>query len=518
VTSPVNQFVGWGNTDFVPGAYAESLFAQGTISAGSLTKKALMIGLQGTAGTATPNQDINRIYSPADTDGFHGPGSELNVMCVAALSVPGANVYAAPILKATGSPTAGTVTLTWTGTTSAVTGNVVFYIDGTRYSFGVTPSMTLTQIGVAMQAAMAGNPRCPMTAAPTAGVVVLSTVDLGSRTADHSIYLDMTQAPAWLTGTFTGSSSSLTSTNGLTGVRPTAGTGTAELMTTLLTALWPGTWDYIAIAAVDTVSLTAMKTQVEGKAAITEGRLEQFMFAQNGTLAAATSLAQTTLNEYRASCLWMNDGESHNATVVAGMAALRSVTEGANPVAYYDGVAMPWVVPNRFIADVPTHAQQVSALQNSVTPLVTVNGQATIGMLITTYSLFGAGADYRCLQTYYVTMPDYARGDIGLRWISSIKPNNPRVADDVAVGQPQPPAGVWVPKQATAWLVGIAVEYQLKGWFVNVAQNLPVAGFNATARRMESVFPCPVSPGNHQYGNSVRQLGSPYPAPTAQTL
>lgn len=507
MSSPVSQFVGWSPSDRVPGYYAESLFAQGGLSAGSLQKKCLVTGTKLTAGTATPSQDINQIFQIADSDGYHGAGSEINLQCVAALNVPGVALYAAPCAEASGA-TAGTITVTFA---TAPTASCTFtcYIDGVKYTFGLTTSDTPTTAGTALVNALAGNPRCPVTAINTAGAVALTTKSKGIRTGDHSLYVDSSKL-AGITAVISGGGTAMTGGCGILGSRFTAGTG-LETLSTLLTALWPGTWDYIGAAQNDATNVALWKTQVEGKAVIIEGRLEQFSIGQNGTLASATSLAQTTLNEFRASCLWINDGENHPSEIAAGIAALRSVTEGTNPVAIYDGVAIPGVYPNRFIPDIPTHSQQVSAINNSVTPIVTVNGVATVGMLITTYSLFGSSPDYRCLQAYYVSMPDYARIDIGLQWLSVIKPANPRVADDPAQGQPRPPNGVSTPSQITSFLTQIAVGYQTNGWFTNVSQNLPVAGYNATAKRIECVFPCPVTAGNHQLGVSVRQLASPYP-------
>ena len=508
--SPVTAFVGWSPTDKVPGYYAESLFAQGAISAGGLIKKCLVTGTKIAAGSATPSQDINQIFSMVDSDTYHGAGSEINLQCQAALQVAGGGIqlWAAPCAEA-GGATAGTIVLTFaTAPTSA--GTYYFWIDGFAYSFSVTTADTPTTIGAAMVAAIGSNPRAPVTAVNAVGVVTLTTKSKGSRSGDHTLYVSTQFAPTGTTAVISGGGTAMTPGPGILGAHFTPGTGT-EVLATLLTALWPGTWDYIGAAQYDATNVALWKAQVEGKAAITEGRLEQFSVGQTGTLATATTLAQTTLNEVRASVCWLNDGESTPSEIAAAVAALRSITEGTNPVAIYDGVPLVGIYPNRFIPDIPTHTQQVSALNNGVTPLVTVNGAVTIGMLITTYCLFGATPDYRCLQTYYVTMPDYARIDIGLGWLTTIKPNNRGVQDDVANGQPQPPAGVSTPSRILSYLNRKARAYQANGWLTNVAGNPPQAGYNYTAKRIEAIFPCPVTPGNHQFGLSVRQLASPYP-------
>jgi len=508
VSSPVTSFVGWSPTDRVPGYYAESLFAQGAISAGSLTKKCLVTGTKIAAGTATASQDINQIFSMVDADAYYGAGSEINLQCLAALSVPGVTLWGAPCAEAVGA-TAGTITVTFaTPPTSA--GTYFFWINGFQYSFSVTSSDTVTTTALAFVNALKSNPRAPCTGVPTAGVVALTTVSKGGRTGDNTLYISTQFGPTAMTCVISGGGTALTSGPNTLGAHFTAGTG-VETLATLLTLLFPGTWDYIGAAQYDAANVVLWKTQVENKAGIVEGRLEQFTVGSTTSLATTTTLGQTTLNETRASVVWLNDGESTPSCIAANVAALRSVTEGANPVAIYDGVNLAAVVPNRFSQDIPTHAQQVSAINNSVTPIVTVNSQATIGMLITSYSLFGANPDYRCLQTYYVSMADYARIDIGLGWLSAIKPNNPRVQDNPSSAQPQPPAGVSTPARILSYLFRKANFYQAQGWFTNVAGNPPQAGYNATAKRIECIFPCPITAGNHQLGVSVRQLASPYP-------
>ena len=501
-------FIGWSPSDRVPGYYAESKLAQGAITAASLQKKCLVTGTKTTAGSATPSSDINQIFSNADTDAFHGAGSEINIQCVAALQTPSVLLFAAPVAEAAGA-TAGTITLTIAGTWTT-SGAVSFWLDGVFYNFGLSGTDTPTTAGTALVNALGSNPRAPATAVNTAGAVAFTTVSKGVRSGDHNLFVDLSQAPAGLTAVISGGGSALTSTGLVKGSKFTAGTG-VEILSALLTVIWTGTFDYIGCAQNDAVNLALWKAQVEGKAAITEGRLEQMTFGSTGTLAAVTSLAQTTMNETRASAVWHQGGENHPSEIAASVAAMRSVTEGTNPVALYDGQAIPGIYPNRWTADIPSHTQQVSAINNGVSPVVTSAGKATIGMLITTYCLFGATPDYRCLQTYYVSMPDYARIDLGVRWLSSVKPQNRGVSDDVPANLQQPIAGIATPSRVANWAMRIALQYQKNGWFTNVAGNLPSFFYDPTRKAIVGTFPCPVTPGNHQLGVSVRQLASPYP-------
>jgi phage tail sheath gpL-like len=333
-------------------------------------------------------------------------------------------------------------------------------------------------------------------------VVTITRKSKGVRGNDGALYHDISQKPATTTFTLAGGSSL---TGG--GFRFTGGTG-ADNVTNVLAVLFPGTWDYIGIAQNDTTNLGKFKTQLQTKAGILEGRLEEAVFGATGSLGAATSLAQTTCNEFRMNCAWQVNAESHPSEIAAIIAAKRAVTEGTDPVHVYDDEILTGIAPNRAAADIPAHATLKSAINNSVTPLLTQNGSVKIVMLITTYSLNGASPDYRCLQAYYVSMPDYARIDVGLQYISSVKPANPRVQADNATSEKQPVAGVWTPSRAVRFMVDIQREYENRSWFRNVDTNLATAFFNDTANRIEGVFPCPVTPGDHQFGVSIRQIAS----------
>lgn len=500
--SPV-VFVGWGADDRVPGYYAEGKFAQGAITAASLTKKLLVTGTKIAAGTATSNQDINQIFSNDDADAFYGAGSEIARQCYKALMIPGVTLYGAPATEA-GGAVAGVLTITLV-TNSVASGTYQFWLDGDYYSVSIGATDTITTIAANIALAVNANARGPYTATSAVGVVTITRKSKGIRGNDGSCFQDTSKCTACTT-TFTlgGGGTALPGAFG-GGIRPATGAG-VEVLTTLLAVLFPGTWDYQAWAQNDAASLAAVKTQVGTKAGILEGRLEAYGFGANSTLAAATSLAQTTLNDFRGNALWQINGESHPSEIAASMMSKRAATEGSDPVHVYDGEVLPGIAPNRTPADIANHATLKSAINNSVTPLQTVNGAVTCVMLITTYSLNGSNPDYRCLQSYYVSMPDYARIDIGLRWTSSIKPANPRVADDVASSERQPVAGVWTPNRATRFLVDLQYEYQGNGWFSNVASFLATAGFNGAAKRIESIFPCPVTAGDHQFGSSIRSI------------
>lgn len=498
--SPV-VFVGWGADDRVPGFYGESKFAQGAITAASQPKKCLVTGTMLAAGTATPDVSILQITSASDADTFFGAGCEIARQCYAALRIAGVTLFAAPVAEAGGAAAATATIVVTNAPTSA--GTYQFWIDGEYYSVSVASGDSVATIGANLALAVNGNARGPCTAVFAVATLTVTRKSKGVRGNDGSMYQDTTKGPATTTFVLAGGTA-LTSGTG-NGVRFTGGTG-ADNVTNMLANTFPGVYDYVGIAQNDTTNLGKFKTQAQTKAGILEGRLEEYVFGANAGLAAATSLAQTTCNEFRLNCVWQIGAESHPSEMAAQVAAKRAATEGADPVHVYDGEVLTGIAPNRAPADIPNHATLKSAINNSVTPLLTVNGVVQIVMLITTYSLNGASPDYRCLQAYYVSMPDYARTDVGLRYLSSVKPANPRVSDNPVGNDRQPPAGVLTPDRATRFLVDIQREYENKGWFTNVDGNLATTGYNNTAKRIEGIFPCPVTAGDHQMGVSVQQI------------
>ena len=87
------NIVGFSSAFKVPGFWAETVYRAGGISLASIPIRLLVSGLQLSSGTATPDQDIVEIISLDDSDGYHGAGSEINLMCQAALRVPGVRVF-----------------------------------------------------------------------------------------------------------------------------------------------------------------------------------------------------------------------------------------------------------------------------------------------------------------------------------------------------------------------------------------------------------------------------------------
>lgn len=265
--------------------------------------------------------------------------------------------------------------------------------------------------------------------------------------------------------------------------------------------------DYIAAAHNDATNVGKIETAVNAKAAFEVGRLEQYVVATNGSLTAAIALGQTAMNDQLGQCVWDQYGVEHPSRTAARMAALRSVTEGAQPNTKYDALALPGAAPHYSDADVPNRATLKSALNNSLTPLVTVNGTKQIVRAICSRSLNGATPDYRTYDAADVAVPIRIRKEL-VALGDQLREENPFMGPDVGDGLPE--EGTLTP-----YLWNTQVEAKLRewasprfNWITDVDNNLPESEWDNDAKRIMSAIPTVVKPKSHQLGILVRQTAA----------
>lgn len=501
---------GFSSTFKIPGFFAETVYGAGAISLGSIPLICMVIGNKLSSGTATPDQDINQILGTNEADGFYGAGGEITTMCYAALIEPGVLLYGAPNAEA-GGAAAATATIT-IATTATSSGQWAYWIDGNYITGGIASGDSVTTTAAAISAAINALPRIAVTASPSVGVVTVTAKSKGTRSNDHTIFQDVTKMAASQTSTLTGGTAM---TGG--GFHFTGGTG-ADSLTNVFTVLFPGHYDRIAIAQYDATNAVAFVGQLNSKAGVLEGRLEHGVMAVSGTLSAATTLATTSLNAQRVQLLWYLNSPAHPPVLAARMAAKRTATEQSDPAASYDGAALngsnAFPILGQFAAvDNPSQTTQQSALNNGVTPIKTVGGQAVVVRSITSHSLNGATPDYRTLDTSDAYVPDYVRNGLGLLWVTEFLPANPRVQDDPPAGVKPPVSLVATPtkwtQRATAYLKQLeAGTGEVPPILQEVDANPIVSGFDNTAKRIMSVVPVVAAANQHQLGCSVRQAAA----------
>jgi phage tail sheath gpL-like len=495
------NIVGFSSTNKVPGFFGETVYRAGPISVGDIPLILLLSGNKLSTGSATPDQDIDDIQSLDQSDALHGAGCELNLMCRAALRVPGVKIKAAASAEA-GGAVAATLTITIAGSWTT-SGEWRYRIDGVPFSGGIAATDSVTNVATAIVAAVQADSHMPCSAANVAGVVTLTRKSKGTRGNDGTAFQDISALPSGATSTLGGAGAAVTGP----GLHFGAGTGT-DNVTTLLTKILPGRYHRNAVAQADSSNIVRWRDQAVAKAGVLEGRMEHIVVAVSGTLGAATSLASATINAERVQLLHYLHSENHPSELAAVFGAIRTATEQDDPDAAFDDVVLTGVAPQSQAADWPTMANKVSALDNGVTPITTTpDGYAVVVRSIVTHCLLGATPDYRVLDTSQAVVPDYVRDGLGLLWTTQFKVGNPKVNSDPAPTARERPAGVATPKRwsqfATNYLLGLEAALIL----TDVALNPVVSEYNATAKRIMSIVPVIPAANQHQIGVSVRQVG-----------
>lgn len=576
MTTPV-VIQGFPSSNRVPGPYGEVLTGQGGQSAASLPMTCLVVGLP-TSGSLVPDTQIAPILSTADADNFAGPGSEGACMLYDALAAAGnAGVplwYTSA--KPAGGATAATVPVRFSGTATGA-GQVTVRINGTPVSQGIAIGDTAAQVATNLSLTIAGfkGGRLPLTATASTVYCNIACRTNGIRGMQHVVFLDTTQLPAGITATLYRTWATVTTyaigdvvipkatPNGLyfeataittgisgaseptwpttvgttvvdtgvtwtcwgstaTGSVPTTAvflgnsTGT-ETYTNLLVTLANKSYDRIALAANDAASLAAWKFQVDQYMLAPFNFLQHVVVATNGSFASAQSLYQTTLNDTSFCGMWMLNGESHPSRMAAVFAAIRASVEPTSPNPNYDGLPLPGIAPQSQIADYPSVATLISAINNSVTPVDSRygDGLARIERAITTKSLTSGSADYSTLDIGQRVVPDFVLKDGKLYWSSTIQPGNPACQDDPPKGQRQPVSGIMTPSRIQAAYNAKLVDYSQGILLGTSASTTPIViaplpgdvqgSWDPVAQRIMLSETVRVMPLNHQIGISIRQ-------------
>jgi phage tail sheath gpL-like len=563
--SPQFVIAGFPSTDFTPGAYGKVTYGGGATSAASIPLKLLVVGMKAsnTSGTSVQDSEVDQVFTVSQADTLYGMGGQITRACQAALQTQGVSVYGAPC-AVPASPTQASIQFSIVAA-QTIAGTLTVRLGGLSVQCGVGSSDTATTIATNLAAAINSVLRMPFTATSSAGIVTATCITPG---ADGNAYLgavDVTQC-AGVTCSMTGTVRANTTayllnalvspatangyyyqvtTAGTTGatvptfpttIGTTVSDGSAvltcvgkvltggivtafggagvESVANVLAVIQNQQFDRIALCQNDATNLGLWHTQVDAQAGPLSIILQHVVCATNGTLATATSLAQTTLNDQRFQVMWYLNGETHYSEMAATFAAIRTSYEQTDPDHAYDNMVLPGVAPQSQRPDWPIHATLVSALNNGVTPIgTTPSSQAYVVRSITSHSLNGTTPDYSCLDTSESVVADYCLVSLLLYWTNVFLPSNPRCGPDLPANQPAYPSGVGYPtlwsKVATAVLIdfenGSVGGATIPPILYNVEANPVVSSWDPVAQRIMSAVTVHPMPNQHQIGVSVSQ-------------
>ncbi|HSY22315.1 MAG TPA: hypothetical protein VK841_09385 [Polyangiaceae bacterium] len=558
-------FAAFSPSDKVPGFYGGIQYGVSGQTAAGLPLALLLVGLM-TTGTLQPDSQVQQIFQSADADTYAGPGSELATMAYDAFkNAPNTPIYITSAKPASGG-VASTATIALGGTWN-VAGSLTVRIAGTAIPLTVgaadTPSTVATNLALAINGTLSG--RLPISTTASGATVVITCRTPGVRGNQHIVFLDASLQPSGMTASIVGSTWAATTAytttqfvvptvangfyykcttggtsgssqptfpttvgttvtdgsvtwtcwgtivaqNTTTGITLGGGVG-LETYTNLINTLTNAKYARHAFAANDASSASTWEGSIDSQALITSGIRQHVVVAINTTLAGAESLGQTTLNDPRFQCLFLQNSETHPARMAAGVAGARALKEVSDPNASYDGAVIPTIMPQSQTTDIPLHSQLVALLNNSVTPLTTQGGQVQIVRSITTKSLTNSAPDYSTLDTGMATTPDFVLDQLSIVWSSSYAnpvTGNTRVEPDPLQnsGETTPPPGVAYPRTWTATVQGQLQAMELGRFpgtcppiLYNVENDPPSTTFDAVNKRLLTIVPCWPTPALHQ--------------------
>lgn len=505
MAGPQIVIASFASTDKVPGFYGEVKYGQGGLNGAAFPKYLLLVGMKTASGSMAVASDVIDVPDIGTARAAAGPGSQLARMAIQALKFPGVAVKMIAVAESAG--TQATATATISGTWSAA-GTAQLRIAGKTYQVSIGALDTVAQVATAIAAAINADTDAPVSAASAVGVVTFTVKNKGVYGNSWKLFSTPALLPSGLVITLGGGGTVLTG-GGITFANGTA----TEDVQACLDAIVSRQFDRIAVGQNDTTNLAKYVAQVNSQADALIGIRQHVVAGATGTLAAAISLAQTTLNQPRFQLAWMNASEAHPCEVAANTASARLQTEVSDPAAIFDNKPLTGLPPHVVLSDIPARPSLVSALNSGVTPVTTSAGSAVLVRSIVTKSLTSGLPDYSTLDTSDAIVPDVVLDILRAEWIGPFLTANIRVADDPLPGEKPRPQGVATPGLWNTRVTSILRELESgEGYpapiLYDVSNNLPVSSYDATGKRIMSAVPVRPMPGNHQLGVSVRQTAS----------
>ena len=392
----IQSIIGAGNK--TPGIFMQVSLGAGARSSGAAGKKVLLFGNKIAAGIAVAETPV-AIGSKDDAITYFGAGSELALMCEAALDRFKFIQLFAVVVTETGAAAAGTRVFSGTATEA---NTFIFWIGAKKYTHTVSIGDTATVVGDAVALLVNNDTDSPVTAANVTGTVTLTAKNLGIR--GNHIRLVSQGVVAGITHT--------TSATYLAG-----GTGQDDAQAAL-DAVAGTRYHYLVPASSVIAELTKFRTHVRTTAEPANGKRSRFIAASIDTYATAVAVA-VALNAGRGQYVWHYNAFETPAIIAAAAAAELAEAYERTPAFNTSGLKIAGILPQLVDADRPTATEMNNALNNGMTVLSDVSGEVRITRSVTTQSLDdSSNPDYRVIDTHFVEVADAVADDIEINFAS----------------------------------------------------------------------------------------------------
>ena len=477
------------NSNKVPGSYLKVSLGTGPRSAGSAPRKVLLYGNK-LAGGSVALETATQVLTDDDANTLFGRGSELARMVRAALRVNRTvDLHATAITESAGTEASEDIVL-GVGPASAA-GTLEIWIGGDRVVAAIADLDSVTLAGDAVAAAINDNLDFPATAVNAVGTVTVTARHKGLRGNFIHIRTKLTGAD---TITHTPLNTYLSS--GATADDPQTAIDNAQ----------PVRYHYHVAPVEDATELAKFVTHVDSDADPTIGQRELVISASRDTLANATTLA-TGSNAERGQIAWLYNAEDEPSILAAALAAYRAKAESADAAANHDDAGLTRLHVPTAVADLPVTAELVSALNNGLTPLRSVNGTISIVRSITSHSqTVSMTPDFGVLDTHKVTVPDFVADDLDANWVRF---KGFKAKDDDPDGE-APNPGVLTPTLVRDFIYERLKSAESSDLIVDVdvrKEEIEVELSLITDGRFDSIIPTDVIELAHQFAGDIRQIG-----------
>lgn len=448
--------------DPLPGTFLQVLFGQGPVSAGFGVRRALLIANKLPGGTAQagvlygPDTDT-QLLSSSDVRVLGGSGSEgARGYDKFVKANPITPVYMLFVAESAGA--AASATLTIVGTASA-NSTVRVRVGADFVEVPIVLGDTPTVQAAAIAAAINNRSELGVSASAALGVVTVSAKQKGVRGNDIRL---SAQYLLPSTSTITASSPKLT------------GGTTADDVSSALAAIDSKNFAYILSALNDTTNAGLVASHVDSQAAPLVGNRQRAIFASTGALASAITLS-TALNAARETVLWQKDSDLtpfELACAAIGAISFKEIAFGSDTLNFSGFGALEqdqnsWKVPAPVSGSQPTRAEQASAINSGVSPVVNTSGGRTkLVKLITSKYLNGSVTNYSVRDWHFVSVSDAFAGEMFAR-LEAPKFKGKTISAN-PVGAASPAQNSVFPNLLRAEIVAAVNVYDARGLLKNV--------------------------------------------------
>jgi len=441
-----------------PGQYIEADNSRAAQGAPLMPYKALLVAQK--LATGTVDELIPTLIGNADAgEGYFGIGSQLSEMIRA---FKAANPYTelwAVAIDDDGAATAGTHTVTFSGTATA-DGEVAMYIAGTRVAVPVTSGDGAAAVSTAMSAAIVAHnsySRLPFTSAEATSVVTLTARNKGTQANEVDVRVNY-QANELLPA-------------GITAVIAAGVTGATDpAISEAITAMGDTQYNMIASSFNDATNIALMETELTTRWGPMEQKEGHFLVVDQGTQSALTSIGNARNSEHT-TILEMGGLVAFSPTptyiAAATAAAVVSASVSIDPARPFQTLALPGVLPpaesDRF-----NRTERNTLLTDGIaTHYVDGGGVVRIERMSTTYQTNPLGAtdpSYRDLNTM-ATLP-LLRYEV--RTLIALRFPRHKLADDGTIFDPG--QAVVTPTSIKALLISLARDWEGRALIENLDQ------------------------------------------------